>query len=360
LSVAPGFVALKLGAARVIGLFVLGTVASLSLTLAACGGSGDGRITAVSAARLARWTPAAQVRRVVDLGAVPGNGEVVFAAAGRLGLLSLASGRQAPFATGAGGYVSPGGEEPYVAVSTGERVDRASCTFSRGSLFALRLVGGPGVTVVDAQGHARRFTRLGGRTLENGIAFDDSGRFGHRLLVTATSGSKTTVYAIDCRGKVATVTQTAPKVEGGIAVAPGTFGRFAGDLIAPDENSGRIYAIAPDGVSRLLAEAGLPRGGDVGVESLGFAPPRFGSAWNALVADRRTPGNPHPGDDAVLRIDGRSLAAAGVRPGDLVVSTEGGAQTDAVSCATACRVRRVAQGPAAAHLEGHIVFARGG
>jgi hypothetical protein len=357
---APCLVAPKLGAARIIGLFVLATVASLSLTLAACGGSVDRRVTAVSAARLARWTPASQVRRVVDLGVVPSSREIVFAAAGRLGVLAQASGRPAPFATGAGGYLSPGGEEPYFAVSTGEPVDGANCRFSRGSLFALRLVGGPGVTIVDAKGRARRFVALGGRGLENGIAFDDTGRFGHRLLVTATSGSRTTVYAIDCRGKVATLTQTAPKLEGGIAVAPGTFGRFAGDLIAPDENSGRIYAIAPDGVSRLAAEAGLPRGGDVGVESLGFAPPRFGPAWNALVADRRTPGNPHPGDDAILSIAGRSLVAAGVRPGDLLVATEGGAQTDAISCATACRVRHVADGPPAAHLEGHVVFERGG
>jgi hypothetical protein len=359
-AVAPCFVTPKLGAARVVGLFVLGAVVSLSLTLTACGGSVDRRITAISAARLARWTRTSQVRRVVDLGVLPGNGDIVLAAAARLGLLRRAAGRPVPFATGAGGYLSPGGEEPYLAVSTGERVDSANCAFSSGSLYALRLVKGPGVTIVDAQGTARRFADLAGRGLENGIAFDDTGRFGHRLLVTATSGSKTTVYAIDCRGKVVTVTQTAPKVEGGIAVAPSTFGAFAGDLIAPDENSGRIYAIAPDGVSRLVADAGLPRGGDVGVDSLGFAPSRFGPAWSALVADRRTPGNPHPGDDAVLRIGGRSLVAAGVRPGDLLASTEGGAQTDAISCGTSCRVRRVADGPPAAHLEGHIVFRRGG
>jgi hypothetical protein len=179
--------------------------------------------------------------------------------------------------------------------------------------------------------------------------------------VTATSGSRTIVYALDSRGSVSTITASAPKLEGGIAVAPASFGRFAGDLIAPDENSGRIYAISPDGRSVVLAASGLAHGGDVGVESLGFVPRGFTSSWSALVADRRTPGNPHPGDDAVLRLEGSSLLAAGVREGDLVVATEGGAQTDAIRCGgSACEVRHVADGPAQAHLEGHIVFAEQG
>jgi len=132
------------------------------------------------------------------------------------------------------------------------------------------------------------------------------------------------------------------------------------DLIAPDENSGRIYAISPNGRSRLLANSGLAHGGDVGVESAGFVPPGFRAASSALVADRRTPGNPHPGDDAVLRIDGSSLIAAGVGSGDLIVATEGGAQTDAIRCTgVSCRVRQVADGPPIAHLEGHIVFPEG-
>jgi hypothetical protein len=78
------------------------------------------------------------------------------------------------------------------------------------------------------------------------------------------------------------------------------------------------------------------------------------------VADRRTPGNPHPGDDEILRLRSAALTAAGVRPGDLLVATEGGARTDAIRCGKTCRVRHVADGPAAAHLEGHVVFARSG
>jgi hypothetical protein len=262
-----------------------------------------------------------------------------------------------PFARGRAGYLNPGGEEPYLALSSGERVPSAGCTFPRQSLYVLRLQKGTGVTAVDARGEAHSFARLPGRGLENGIAFDSTGRFAHRLLVTATTGSRTAVYAVDCRGSVSTITAGAPKIEGGIAVAPHNFGRFAGDLIAPDENSGRVYAISPNGHTVLVADSGLSRGGDVGVESAGFVPPGFGATSSALVADRRTPGNPHPGDDAVLRIGGSSLIAAEVRPGDLLVATEGGAQTDAITCTgSSCHVRHVADGPAIAHLEGHIVF----
>ena len=59
----------------------------------------------------------------------------------------------------------------------------------------------------------------------------------------------------------------------------------------------------------------------------------------------------------VLRLPAAALKAAGVRPGDLLVATEGGALTDAVSCsADGCHVRFVAAGPKVAHSEGHIAF----
>jgi hypothetical protein len=332
------------------------SVTALSATLAACGSSASYRVTAVSAASLARWRSALPIGRVLDLSMPRADGTIVVAAEKRLALLRP-SGAVQPFARGQAGYLSPGGEEPYIALSTGAPAHVRGCRAGGQSLYVLRLQKGTGVTAVDQRGEARSFAGLPPNGLENGIAFDSTGRFGHRLLVTATSGSRTTVYAIDCRGSVATVTTSAPKVEGGIAVAPATFGRFAGDLIAPDESSGRVYAIAPDGHSSLVADSGLSRGGDVGVESAGFVPPGFGAASGALVADRRTPGNPHPGDDAVLRIGGSSLLAAGVRAGDLLVATEGGAQTDAITCAGAsCHVRHVADGPTVAHLEGHIVF----
>jgi hypothetical protein len=43
----------------------------------------------------------------------------------------------------------------------------------------------------------------------------------------------------------------------------------------------------------------------------------------------------------------------------LLVATEGSALTDAVACGRrGCSVREVAAGPAIAHAEGHIAFAR--
>jgi hypothetical protein len=196
--------------------------------------------------------------------------------------------------------VSPGGEEPYIALSPG------GCYWTTG--------------------------------------FDTTGDLGHRLLVTINAGSRTVVDASDCAGGVHTVTRTAPRVEGGIAVAPTTFGRFAGDLIAPGEVSGRVFAITPGGGTRLVVDSGLPHGNDIGVESAAFIPPR--PDLDALLADRLTPGNAHPGDDLVLRIRARALRAAGAEPGDLLVATEDGAPTDAVTCtASDCTVRLVAVRP---------------
>jgi hypothetical protein len=157
---------------------------------------------------------------------------------------------------------------------------------------------------------------------------------------------------------VRTITSSAPRVEGGIAVAPRSFGRFAGDLIAPDELSGRIFALTPRGRTLLVANSGLPHGQDFGVESEAFVP--ADSRAQALVADRLTPRNRHPGDNVFLRLGADALRAAGVHHGDLLVAGEGGAFTDAVTCGSAgCRVRYVANGPSEAHVEGHIGFVSG-
>jgi hypothetical protein len=318
----------------------------------ACGGSGaTGTIAASRAQKLARWTALVHVRRPLDLAGPRRDGSVVLAAAGQLSLLTSA-GRLQSFPSRRGSYRSPGGEEPYIALSPG------GC-FGRGTVYALRLASGRGVVAIGASGAVRRLASINAPGLIDGIAFDRTGGFGHRLLVTVNAGSRTTVEAISCRGAVTTITRNAPRVEGGIAVAPATFGRFAGDLIAPSETTGRIYAITAHGRSRLVANSRLPHGNDIGVESAGFIPP--GPSRDALVADRLTPGNPHPGDNVVLRLTGSALKAAGARAGDLLVTTEAGALTDAVRCsARGCRVLFVAQGPAVAHIEGHIVFAAAG
>jgi hypothetical protein len=308
---------------------------------------------AARAAGVLQWAGRHQVRGVVDLSAPRADRSIVIAAAGKLKRLA-ADGRVSAFAPG---YAAPPGLEPYMALSRGQRVADAGCRFAPDSIYALRLNHGDGVTEINPRGRVRRFARLPRRGLENGIAFDQTGRFGHRLLVTSTAAGTTTVDEIDCRGRVRILSRHAPRLEGGIAVAPSTFGRFAGDLIAPDEISGLIYAITPAGDVHVVARSGLAHGQDVGVESLGFVPSGFS---DALVSDRHTPGNRHPGDDLILGLSRAALTGARVRAGDLLAVTEGGAQTIAVGCTgvRACTVRHVADGPPIAHIEGHVVFSR--
>jgi hypothetical protein len=303
------------------------------------------------AATPALWTARAHVRGVVDLTPPQADGALVVAARGRL--FRLAPNRTVrPFASA---YRAPPGLEPYIALSPGLRVTGERCAFPAGDIYALRLDHGNGITVVTPAGSVRRFAALPHRGLENGIAFDTTGRLGHRLLVTTSVAGATTLTAVDCRGRPQVLTRSAPRAEGGIAVAPPDFGGFGGDLIVPDELSGKIYALTPAGRVAGVIASGIPHGQDVGVESEGFVPALFS---DALVADRRTLRNRHPGDDLVLGASHAALAAAGVRAGDLLVVGEGGAATVDVRCAASCRVRRVGAGPAIAHIEGHVVFSR--
>lgn len=294
------------------------------------------------------WTGRLHIRGVVDLAAPDQRGAIVVAAAGRL--LTLVPPDHLRWFAPA--YSAPRGLEPYIVRSSGQAVPAAGCHFPVG-IYALRLAHGLGVTWVSPGGAVHRFAALPRAGLENGIAFDLTGRFGHRLLVTASARGRTTLFAVDCRGRVQVLTRSGPRVEGGLAVAPANFGRFGGDLIAPDEISGEIYAFAPDGTATTVGRSGVPHGQDVGVESGGFVPRRFAEA---LVADRLTARNRHPGDDLLLALSARELAAAGIRAGDLLLVGEGGADTVAVSCARVCSVRTVAAGPPEAHIEGHVVF----
>lgn len=279
--------------------------------------------------------------RPLDVVAGGPGGSLIMEAGGRLWLVAP-SGRIARYAPA---YQSPGGEEAYITLSWG------GC-FGRGTVYALRLAGGRGVVAITRAGRLRRFSSIAAPGLLDGITFGWG-----KLLVTINHGSTTTVDALDCRGRVQAVTRSAPKVEGGIAVAPSTFGRFAGDLIAPDENGGRVFAVTPGGRSFLVAKSGLPHGGDIGVESEGFVP---AGRVRAILADRFTPGNRHPGDDVLLQFGAAGLRGSGVQPGDLLVATEGGARTDDIRCSqAACTVRHIADGPSQAHGEGHIAFLAG-
>jgi hypothetical protein len=311
---------------------------------------------AAGSARPARWRSFLHVPAVVDLTGPRTDGSLAVAADGALSLLRLGD-QPTPLAREPDGYSTARGPEPYIALASKEAVDGAACAFSADTVYAIEPNDPPGVVEIDTQGRARRFADLESGTMPNGIAFDHAGGFGHRLLVSAAVSDGTALFALDCAGGFSTIVSHAPRLEGGLEVAPASFGRYAGDLIAPDEYSGRILAIDPQGAVHTVARSGLPRGADVGVESAGFVTPQFDRSRAAYLADRRSPGNPHPGTDSILRLAGADLVRAGVHPGDLIVASEGGAKTIAVRCARTCSVRKIADGPATSHAEGHIVFA---
>src|SRR5262249_56966073 len=102
------------------------------------------------------------------------------------------------------------------------RVPGAHCSFRRDDIYVLEVTP-PGVVVVDTSGQARSFAALHGGTFPHGITFDDVGRFGRRLLVTAGADGATNVYAIGCPGRVRSVVQRAPRVEAGIPAPPPSF-----------------------------------------------------------------------------------------------------------------------------------------
>jgi predicted small lipoprotein YifL len=320
-----------------------------AITLTGCGGGGPVQAAPPPSAV---WTEFRHLHGVVDLAGPRSDGSFLVAAFGRLVLLR--DGALTPFARGAGGYQTSSGTEPYLVITSSVPVRGEHCSFGKDAAFAISPGAHPSVVMITPQGQARRFASLPPGGFLSGIAFDATGRFGHRLLVTAGFGTRTTVFGIGCDGRPAAVAAGAPAVEGGIVVAPATFGRFGGDLIAQNEKNGLVYAVTPAGKVVVLARSGLPAGGDIGVESAGFVPPRVAAAY---LADRLTPGNKHPGDDVILRLSAAALARAGIRAGDLLVATEGGAMTIDVRCAATCIVRFFAAGPAVAHAEGHIVFA---
>jgi hypothetical protein len=330
---------------RLFAILVAGIVA------VGCGGAAARPVAPATSAALAHWTGYIRAEHPIDVVGPRSDGDLVVAANGRLRLLSP-SGRLRPFAPA---YHSNPGLEAYIALAAARR---RGCSFGADTVYAISLGSPRGIVAVDRRGRIRPFATIGAPGLIDGITFDDTGGFGYRLLVATTHGSTTTVDAVDCHGRVRLITGKAHRVEGGIVVAPASFGRFAGDLIESDELGGGIYAVTPSGASRRVAFSHLPHGGDTGVESEAFLPAR--GRFTALLADRLTPGNAHPGDNLLLRVSSAALFAAGARPGDLLDATEGGGKTVAVHCSTrGCVVRHVADGPAIAHPEGHIAILPG-
>ena len=277
-----------------------------------------------------RWRPHVRVHAPFDVIGPRADGRLVIATSKGLYLYRRGA-RPTPFARGSGGYTPVLGEN-YATLARERRLRAARCRFRRDDLFVLDPVTNPGVIKVDPRGRATRLVSFPGAFLA-GITFDQFGRFGSRLLVTARVANELTLYAIDCRGRAETVLEHGPQVEGGIAVAPRGFGSFGGRLVAArDEFSGNIYAFDQRGGQTILASPGLPTGADIGVEALGFVPKGFSRQARAYMADAFAPGSPTEGTDSVLSVSGADLVRAGVRAGDLLVATEAGARTIRVRC----------------------------
>ena len=304
----------------------------------------------------ATWSPRTPVPDPQDVAGPRADGRFVIvagtAAGGEreLSLYDAASGRLKSFARGANGY-STSTAEPYIVLARHGFEGPRGCSFGRDATYALEAGADPGIVRISRTGVASRFAGFAGFPV--GIAFDRGGAFGHRLLVAVQgTGVPSVIYAFDCQGERRTVVRDGPRIEGGITVAPRTFGAFGRDLIGVDEVAGRIYAFAPGGETRTVADSGIASGGDIGVEAVGFVPGLRGGAA-ALVADA--------GRDAILGLSKRALDHAAVRGGDLLVAAEGPpTETITVRCDAACTVRSVALGPAGTgHAEGHIKFVRG-
>jgi hypothetical protein len=306
------------------------------------------------AAANSTWEQWRHLTGVVDIGGPRTDGALVVAAQGRLFVLS-SSGALTPLARGPHGYSTATGE-PYLAVSS-EHGTRSGCSFAGDEVYAIEQGHPPAIVKVSTTGEAARFASLPAVDALAGIAFDTVGHFGGLLLVTASRGGHGVLFTVDCAGQVNTLTDSAPGMEGGIEVAPDSFGRYGGNLIAVDEVSGNVVAIGPDGRSGVVVASGVPSGPDIGVESVGFVPKGLSGRGAVFLADRGSQPRPHPGTDTMLRLSAQTLTAAGVHEGELLASGEGGGITIAVACAVTCSARTVASASPVAHIEGHVVAA---
>ena len=302
------------------------------------------------------WERWVSLPGVVDIVGPRPDGMLVAAAAGGLHLVDPDSGKVTPF----GSYATDPGPESYIAMAQGFEVVGSGCRFEAGEVYAFEFGPGPARIVrVTLEGRAERFVEPPVVDLLTGIAFDNTGRFGFQLLVAGRRGDRTVLFSIDCRGRLKTLTDSAPLMEGGMEVAPQLFGNHGGDLIGADENTGDLIFIRFDGTSGVLINPGLPFGPDIGVESVGFTPPGFiGRGGTAYVADRKSPGSPTEGTDSIWRVTADRFSQVRIDENDLIVTTEGGGKTAVVRCRDSCRTFPFGDAENA-HIEGHITVVLG-
>ena len=316
--------------------------------------------TGAAAATPLVWEQWQHEQAVVDVAGPLSSGDLVVAAGPHLYRVRP-DGTQSDLspAYAAPPFAPPPGAEPYIAVVPSDPTGRWF-GFTTDTVFAIRPASPSAVIRIAPGGNPSTIALLPQAGSLNGIALDTVGRFGHRLLVSGSlSGGHTAVVALDAAGNETTLTTTAPVFEGGLTVAPMSFPKFGGDLIAPDELSGRALAIDPTGAATLVATSDAPAGPDTGVEGAAFVPSGFLTSGTAYTADRSTPGNPHPGTDTLLRLQGVALAAAGVHEGDILLITEGSDRIVDIQCTPGCTSQTIGMGQSVAHGEGHLLLVAG-
>ena len=266
------------------------------------------------------------------------DGKLVAAADGRLHLVDPDTASTTPFGSGAAGS--------HIAMAPGRDVTGAGCRFEDGEIYATEQ---GGISRVALDGRSSGFVELPAVDRLTGIAFDIDGRFGNQLLVTGRKAGRTVLFSIDCRGRLNTLTENAPPMEGGMAVAPQMFGGHGGDLLGADEVSGDVIFIRYDGTSGVLIRPDLPAGAGTGVRSVGFTAPGFiGRAGTAYVA----------GTDALWRVTAERFSQVAIDENDLIVTTAAGGRTAVIRCRTTCRT--VPFGDAAgARIQGHVTVVLG-
>ena len=300
-----------------------------------------------------QWLP---VPGAADVDGPRTDGKFVVAGSAALYLLDPAQGLE-PFARGPGGYREDPHTEAYVAVSSASHVEASGCDWAPDETYVLRMHGPFGVNRVSAAGdESGSFTNIPGPSRLTGITFDTNGSFDHRLLVMGLVGNKASIYAIDCNGAVKLIKSGLPLLEGQMAVAPQTFGAFAGQLIIPDE-SGQLIALTPDGKATVIIRRPLPGGINVTLGGVGFVPDGFSERGGvAYHIDRLEPASSFRGSDHLIRARSDALVAAGVADGDLLAVAEDGGATIAVRCGDTCTAQVVIPGDNKAHVEGHVAF----
>jgi len=155
---------------------------------------------------------------------------------------------------------------------------------------------------------------------------------GTRLLVTAPeSGGDDCAGRRHAQGAVRTIATGAPGMEGGIAVAPASFGRPTAATSSPPMRRGVAGSspIAPDGTVATLAvirpaARRRHRRRERRLRATGIQRHRCRLSGRPVLEGQPAPGHgQHP---CALPGNG-NWSRRGVHPGDLLVATEGSAQT---------------------------------